>query len=98
MTYAEAIALAKAGDQRGYTFLYQATYKGKYNLALQYMKNKEAAEDVMQDAYVKAFAKLDTLKVPEKFPSWFGMIVANTAKNALLKKNPTLISDIKPED
>ena len=47
MTYTEAINLARAGEERGYGFLYEKTYKSKYYLALQYMKNEEEAEDVL---------------------------------------------------
>lgn len=69
-------------------------HKSKYYLALQYMKNKEAAEDVLQDAYLKAFANLKKLQEPEAFEKWLGVIVANTAKNTLAKKNPILFADL----
>lgn len=98
MTYTEAINLAKAGEERGYGFLYEKTYKSKYYLALQYMKNEEEAEDVLQEAYIKAFSKLDTLENPEAFQGWLGMIVANTAKNMLAKKSPLLFSDLAVDD
>lgn len=98
MTYTEAVSLARAGDERGFEFLYQSTYKSKYYLALQYMKNEEEAQDVLQEAYIKAFAKLDTLDDPEAFPGWLGSIVANTAKNMLAKKNPMLFSEITAEE
>lgn len=98
MTYTEAINLAKAGEERGYGFLYEKTYKSKYYLTLQYMKNEEEAEDVLQEAYIKAFSKLDTLENPEAFQGWLGMIVANTAKNMLAKKRPLLFSDLAVDD
>lgn len=98
MTYTEAINLARAGEERGYGFLYEKTYKSKYYLALQYMKNEEEAEDVLQEAYIKAFSKLDTLENPEAFQGWLGMIVANTAKNMLAKKHPLLFSDLAVDD
>lgn len=98
MTYTEAINLVKAGEERGYGFLYEKTYKSKYYLALQYMKNEEEAEDVLQEAYIKAFSKLDTLENPEAFQGWLGMIVANTAKNMLAKKRPLLFSDLAVDD
>ncbi len=98
MDYTEAIRLALEGEQRGYTVLFEKTYQKKYFLALQYMKNEAAAEDVMQEAYIRAFSKLDTLRKPEKFPGWFGMIVANTAKNALRKNSPMLFSDIVADE
>ena len=98
MNYTEAINLARNGDDRGFDFLYAETFKSKYYLALQYMKNEDAAQDVLQDAYMKAFANLDMLKNPEAFLGWFGRIVANTAKNALVKKNPMLFTDVAAED
>lgn len=98
MTYTEAIDLARAGEERGYGFLYEKTYKSKYYLALQYMKNEEEAEDVLQEAYMKAFAKIDTLENPEAFPGWLGMIVVNTAKNMLGKKHPVLFSDLAVDE
>lgn len=94
MDYTEAVALAKRGEEAGYNFLYEETYQSKYYLALKYMHNEEAAKDVVQDAYIRAFDKLDTLENPEKFVSWLGIIVANTAKNALQKQNPMLFTDI----
>ncbi|MCD8016555.1 MAG: sigma-70 family RNA polymerase sigma factor [Oscillospiraceae bacterium] len=97
MTYSEAVALAKNGEERGFDFLYQNTYKSKLYLALQYMKNEADAQDVLQDAYVKAFLNLDSLQNPEQFPAWLGRIVANTAKNALVRSNPILFSDIASE-
>ena len=98
MNYTEAVALAKAGDERGYGFLYETTYKSKYYLALQYVKNEETARDVLQEAYIRAFTKLDMLAEPEAFPGWLGKIVANTAKNVLVKKNPMLFSEMGAED
>ena len=94
MNYIKAIKLAKEGKERGFEFLYESTYKSKYYLALQYMKDEEAAKDVLQEAYMKAFSKLRDLDQPEAFPGWLGKIVANTAKNMLVKKNPYLFSDI----
>ena len=58
------------------------------------MKNKEAAEDVLQEAYMKALSKLDKLSEPEAFEGWLGTIVANTAQNALVRKNPLLFHDV----
>lgn len=98
MNYTEAVSLARAGEERGFGFLYQNTCKSKYYLALQYMKNEDAAQDVLQEAYFRAFSRLDTLDNPEAFPGWLGTIVANTAKNMLAKKNPLLFSDIASDD
>lgn len=98
MTYTRAVELAKEGKEEGYQFLYESTYKKKMYIALKYMKNEDAAMDILQDAYMKAFSKLDTLKDPEKFPGWVGMIIANTAKSALEKKNPLLFSQMEQDN
>ncbi len=97
MTYTEAVQKALEGDERGFGFLYENTYRSKLYLALQYMKNEEAAEDVLQEAYLRAFLNLKSLKDPERFSAWLGQIVANTAKNVLAKKNPVLFSDLPSE-
>lgn len=98
MTYEQAVELAKRREEAGYQFLYDSTYRDKYYIALKYMKNEDDALDVLQDAYMKAFDKLDTLYEAEKFPAWLGMIVANTAKNALAKKKPVLFSEMGTEN
>lgn len=88
MTYAEAIKKALAGDESGFQFIYESTKTQKYYLALKYMKDKEAAEDVLQEAYLKAWQNLDKVD-PEKFEAWFAQIVANTAKTDLEKRKHT---------
>lgn len=97
MDYTNAVHLAQEGKEEGFQYLYESTYKSKYYLAVKYMKNEDAAQDVLQDAYFRAFSKLDTLENPETFPAWLGMIVANTAKNALKKKDPLLFTDISTD-
>lgn len=59
--YAEAVASALAGNQEGYDFLYQSTYQKKFFIAKKYMGNDMDAQDVLQDAYVQAFTKLNTI-------------------------------------
>ena len=98
MTYSQAVALALEGKEEGYRYLYESTYQSKFYLAVKYMNRQEAAEDVLQEAYANAFSKLDTLKEPEAFPCWLGMIVANEAKNALQKNNPLLFSEVQSQE
>ena len=98
MDYRQAIDLAKEGKEEGFKFLYENTYKSKYYLAIQYMKDEQEAQDVLQEAYIKAFTKLDQLEKPDAFSSWLGSIVGNVAKNMLQKKNPLLFSDVATND
>lgn len=97
-SYTEAVTAAKSGDQNAFAWLYQKTSREKYYIAIKYMKNQTEADDVLQEAYVKAWQKIGTLAEPEKFPGWVGQIVANTALSALRKKNPLTFSDISREN
>lgn len=98
MNYKPAVEAALKGDDSGFSFLYEVTYRNMYYVALKYLKNEDAAQDVLQDAYLKAWKSLDTLKDPDNFPAWLGRIVANTAKNQLVKKNPVLFSETEQEN
>lgn len=98
MNYKPAVEAALKGDDSGFSFLYEVTYRNMYYVALKYLKNEDAAQDVLQDAYLKAWKSLDTLKDPDNFPAWLGRIVANTAKNQLVKKNPILFSETEQEN
>lgn len=89
MTYTQAVEKACNGDSTGFEFLYDTTKNNKYYLALKYVKDEEAAKDVLQEAYIRAWKNLDKLKEPEKFDSWLAQIVVNTAKNELEKRNHT---------
>ena len=89
MTYTQAVEKACNGDSTGFEFLYDTTKNNKYYLALKYVKDEEAAKDILQEAYIRAWKNLDKLKEPEKFDSWLAQIVVNTAKNELEKRNHT---------
>ena len=62
------------------------------------MKNEHEAEDVLQEAYIRAFSRLDSLQQPQAFPGWLGRIVANTAKNRWVKAKPMLFADMNPKE
>ena len=96
--YTQAVEQAKAGREEGFTFLYENTYRNKLYIAMKYMKNEQDAMDILQDAYIKAFARLDSLQDANAFPGWMSTIVANTAINALQKKKAVLFSDLQNEN
>ncbi len=97
-SFTQAVKEALKGNNDGFAYLYENTYYDKYYIALKYVNNEQDAQDVLHDAYLIAWQKLGTLKDAEKFPSWLGMIVANTAKNVLVKKKPTLFSQLDKVD
>ena len=52
-----------------------------YRLAFSYVKNRDAALDVVQESIVKALARADTLRKPELLKSWFCRILLNESMN-----------------
>jgi len=50
-----------------------------FAIAFGALQNREEAEDVVQDAFVKAWKARWQVRNPEKFPAWIGTIVRNRA-------------------
>ena len=88
---------AMNGDEAAFREIYNITYQNKLFVAKKYMKNDAAAEDVLQDAYIKIWVNLPGLDKPENFNAWSSRIVANTALNELRKNQPVLFSDMTQE-
>ena len=59
---ADLVEKAKNGDSVAWSELYSATFPVAYGVAVQLVKNKDIAEDIIQDSYITAFTKLDTSK------------------------------------
>ena len=99
----ELVLLARRDDQNAVNELYNQTFKKAYFVARTAIKSSDGdyssqIEDIMQDAYVKAFSSLDKLEEPEKFQGWLDTIVINRCKDFLKKKKPTLFSDMASEN
>ena len=56
------------------------------------VKDGRIAEELMQEAFLKAFRKLDTLKERGRFKAWLVQIATNEALRWLRKKNPNVMS------
>lgn len=80
------IAKIKDGDPGAYAVLVDKYKKMGFNVALQLMGNREDAEEVTQDAFLKAYQAIDTYKGESKFSTWIYRIIYNTAISRLRKK------------
>lgn len=80
------IAKVKQGDMVAFNALIDE-YKGMaFTLALKMMKNREDAEEVAQDAFVKAYKYINQFEGKSKFSTWLYTIVYNTALTRLKRK------------
>ena len=85
---------ARGGDQGAMAALYEQTCGKVFATVRSMIKNEEDAWDILQDAYIKAFTHLDSFAGEEKFLPWVRQIAANTARDWLKKRRPTLFSDL----
>lgn len=79
----EIVRQIRMGDTDSFGELVRRTQRQGYRLARRIMRNHEDADDVLQDAYVKAFGALDRFRPEHPFGPWFYTIVARTALSRL---------------
>ncbi|MFC4634350.1 RNA polymerase sigma factor [Dokdonia ponticola] len=92
----DLIPLCKQGQQSAQLEVYNRYYKAMYNTALHIVKDTAEAEDVMQEAFLNAFTKLDSFKGEATFGSWLKRIVVNKSLNSyqrIKKLDETPIED-----
>nr|WP_276358065.1 RNA polymerase sigma factor SigW [Cohnella sp. YIM B05605] len=78
--------LARKGDQRAFAELV-SMYKDKlYHLAYRMIGNRQEAEDVVQDAFLRVFKNLDRYDENQKFSTWIYRIATNLCIDRLRKR------------
>jgi RNA polymerase sigma factor (sigma-70 family) len=75
----QLVELCKSNNQSAQLEVYNRYYKAMYNASLRIVKNSFEAEDIMQDSFLLAFTKLDSLKDAKIFGSWLKRIVINNS-------------------
>ena len=80
------------GNTNAYSYLVEKYKRMAYTLALKLVKVPEDAEEIAQDAFVKAFLALDTFKGESKFSTWLYKIIYNVSIARLRIKQLEVIS------
>lgn len=75
-----------AGESRYYAKLVEKHQSMAYTMALRIIKNKEEAEEIAQDAFVKAYQALDTFRGEAKFSTWLYRIIYHQSVSKLRKR------------
>jgi len=73
------IQLAKGGDKSAFSQLVKMHKNYIYAVIFQILKNKEDAEDVLQNAFIKIYQKLYMFKGDSKFSTWIYRVAVNEA-------------------
>ena len=86
LTDIDLIEQTLAGNQFAYADLIKRHKNFVFTLALRYAKNREDAEEIAQDCFVKAYRSLAQFQRKSKFSTWLYTIVYTTAMSSLRKK------------
>ncbi|MEA1887101.1 MAG: sigma-70 family RNA polymerase sigma factor, partial [Bacteroidota bacterium] len=76
----------KNGDQKAQFQIYKLYYKAMFNTSLRIVSDTMEAEDVMQEAFLSAFEKIDTYSGKVSFGAWLKKIVINRSLDAVSKQ------------
>jgi RNA polymerase sigma-70 factor (ECF subfamily) len=80
------VARARAGDTDAFTVLVERYERKIFRLAKHITQNDEDAEDVLQEAFMKAYSNLDSFQGQSKFYTWLVRIAVNEALMKLRKR------------
>ena len=97
-TDAELAVRAKAGDEDAFRALVERHLRTAYDFAFRYLGGRDEADDVVQEAFIKAWKALRRYDVTRSFRTWLITIVRNTALDAVKKRREPLISEFDAED
>ncbi|MGA7524745.1 MAG: sigma-70 family RNA polymerase sigma factor [Acidobacteriaceae bacterium] len=84
---AQMIAAILAGDKELYHSLIQPFELSVYRMALSFVKDETEAEDVAQEAFLKAFRNLANFRGESKFSTWLISITLNEARRRLRRQS-----------
>lgn len=90
----EIIEKVKSGDRKSFSQLVRRHQRGLLRLSLRFVKDMDTAEDVVQEAFIKAYEKLSSFEGRASFKSWLYQIAVNTARNKL-RENRLETTDIE---
>jgi RNA polymerase sigma-70 factor (ECF subfamily) len=82
----DLVAAAKSGDHPAFVELWTRHSKTAFNMVYRITRNQDDAEDVVQDAWMKAYVHLNTFDDRSKFSTWLTRIAINSALMILRRK------------
>ncbi len=82
------VRAAKAGDMRAFEELVRRYDRNVFRIAQHITQNREDAEDVVQEAFLKAYGNLEQFQEQSKFYTWLVRIAVNEALMKLRRRRP----------
>ena len=85
------VELSVSGDVEAFETLIQSHQKKVYNIALRMTKNPEDAQELVQDALVRAFTSIKKFRGDSSFSTWLYRITINVCTDFLRKRNKAVL-------
>jgi len=90
MFHIDVVEKCKANNRKAQMQLYKQYCEGMFCVAMRYVQNADDAEDVIQEAFIKAFQKLHQFKGEVTFGAWLKRIVINKSIDFFKSQTTTL--------
>jgi RNA polymerase sigma-70 factor (ECF subfamily) len=88
----DLVALAASGSEKAYRELLDRYQRPVFSLIYRMVRDREKAEDLAQETFVKVFNHIDSFNPKYKFSSWIFKIASNLTIDAIRKKDLDTVS------
>lgn len=93
MNISHLVEKIKKGDNKSFEKLYELTEREVWFTCISFLKNETTAQDIMQETYITAFLKIQSLEKSSQIRSWLNRIAVNKCKNYLKGKGEIQLDD-----
>lgn len=93
MNISHLVEKIKKGDNKSFEKLYELTECEVWFTCISFLKNETTAQDIMQETYITAFLKIQSLEKSSQIRSWLNRIAVNKCKNYLKGKGEIQLDD-----
>ena len=93
MNISHLVEKIKKGDNKSFEKLYKLTEREVWFTCISFLKNETTAQDIMQETYITAFLKIQSLEKSSQIRSWLDRIAVNKCKNYLKGKGEIQLDD-----
>lgn len=93
MNISHLVEKNKKGDNKSFEKLYKLTEREVWFTCISFLKNETTAQDIMQETYITAFLKIQSLEKSSQIRSWLNRIAVNKCKNYLKGKGEIQLDD-----
>ncbi len=91
------VAEFRGGDKRAFDYIYEQTHKSVYFAVLYIVRDKMYAEDILQDAFIRAMNCIEQYRAGTNFTAWVVSIGKSLALNHIKKRSREVSTDFEAE-